>query len=277
MSRWPRPRTLPTMTSTAAAQSVPLRSVALPTEHGGWSLTLEPVILGLIVAPAVAGWALGGAALAAFVARTPLRVLLVDRWRGRRLPRTRLAARVFALEMGLIVVLATIAAISAEAAFWWPLLVAAPLIGLELWFDMRSRSRRLVPELAGTIGIGSVAAAVALAGGSSDSVAAGLWIVIAARSIAAVPFVRVQLLRAKSQAHVVWHSDVAQLLAVVAVLVCWAADLVPPAAVAALATLAAFELAAVRRPPQRAAVIGAQQVVLGLTVVLITGLGVRAP
>jgi hypothetical protein len=28
-----------------------LRSVALPSEHGGWGLTLEPAVLGLLVAP----------------------------------------------------------------------------------------------------------------------------------------------------------------------------------------------------------------------------------
>ncbi|MDX2007394.1 MAG: hypothetical protein SFU83_19325 [Meiothermus sp.] len=30
---------------------VPLRSVALPNEHGGWGFTLEPILLGLLVAP----------------------------------------------------------------------------------------------------------------------------------------------------------------------------------------------------------------------------------
>jgi hypothetical protein len=66
--------------------------VALPSEHGGWSLTLEPVALGLLVAPSWPGLALGAAALVAFVARTPLKVVLVDRWRHRWLARTRLAS-----------------------------------------------------------------------------------------------------------------------------------------------------------------------------------------
>jgi hypothetical protein len=74
----------------------PLRAVALPTEHGGWGLTAEPALLGLLVSPSVAGVALGLGALVAFLARTPLRVVLVDRWRGRDLDRTRLARRVLA-------------------------------------------------------------------------------------------------------------------------------------------------------------------------------------
>ena len=40
----------------------PLRAVAVPSEHGGWGLTAEPVLLGLIVAPSAAGACLGAAA-----------------------------------------------------------------------------------------------------------------------------------------------------------------------------------------------------------------------
>ncbi|HDL49896.1 MAG TPA: prenyltransferase, partial [Actinobacteria bacterium] len=43
--------------------SVRLRSVAMPTEHGGWGFTLEPIILGLLVAPSPAGWEIAAAAL----------------------------------------------------------------------------------------------------------------------------------------------------------------------------------------------------------------------
>ena len=261
----------------AAAPTASLRSVALPTEHGGWSLTLEPAILGLLVAPSGAGFALGAAAIFAFVARTPLKVVLVDRWRERWMARSRLAARVVGIELLIMGVLVVVAIATASAAFWWPLVIAAPLVAIELWYDMRSRSRRLIPELAGSVGIGAIAAVIALAGGTLNTVAAGLWLVMAARSLAAIPFVRVQLLRAKDRAHELWHSDVAQVLAVVIGMVGWVADLIPIAAVTALAIQAVFELVAVRRPPQRAALIGAQQVVVGLTVVLITGLAVRAP
>lgn len=254
-----------------------LLAVALPTEHGGWSITLEPVVLGLLVAPTGAGFSLGAAAFAAFLARTPLRVVLVDRWRGRRLERTRLALWVLLVELAALVVLVAIAVASAEASFWWPLLLAAPLVAVELWYDMRSRSRRLLPELTGAIGIGSVAAAISLAGGQSDAVAAALWVVMAARSIAAIPFVRVQLARFKGQEHHVRHSDFAQVAAVAIALGGRLLGEVPTAAVAAIAALAAFEVIAVRLPPRPAAMLGAQQVVLGLTIVLVTGLAVRAP
>lgn len=253
------------------------RSVGIPSEHGGWSLTLEPAILGLLVAWSSAGAALAAAALVAFIARTPLKIVLVDRWRGRRLERSELATRVLTVDLILLILLAAIAVATAQHSFWWPLAIAAPLILVELWHDMRSKSRRLIPELAGTIGIGSVAAAIALAGGASNGVASGLWLVIAARSLAAVLFVRVQLLRFKEQDHQLWHSDLAQLIAVVMVAGGWLGGIVPGIAVIAVAGLAAFELVAVRRPPQKAVAIGSQQIVLGLTLVLVTALGVRAP
>ena len=54
------------------------RSVALPSEHGGWGLTAEPALVGLIVAPSAAGACLAGAALTAFLVRTPLKVAAVE-------------------------------------------------------------------------------------------------------------------------------------------------------------------------------------------------------
>ena len=115
------------------------RSVAVPTEHGGWGLTLEPGLLGLLVAPSAAGVCLAAAAMVAFVARTPLKVVLVDRRRGRTLPRTRLARRVAAVELVVLAALVAGATVLAEPWFWLPAIVAAPLILVESWFDVRSR------------------------------------------------------------------------------------------------------------------------------------------
>ncbi|MCC6435634.1 MAG: YwiC-like family protein, partial [Acidimicrobiales bacterium] len=133
----------------AARERSTLRAVAIPTEHGGWSLTLEPVLLGLLVAWSWPGLSLGVAAMLAFLARTPVKLVLVDGWRGRWLTRTTVAAQVAGAELLVLATLVTAAALTADARFWWPLLAAAPLVAIELWFDMRSRSRRLLPELAG--------------------------------------------------------------------------------------------------------------------------------
>lgn len=254
-----------------------LVAVAVPAEHGGWSLTLEPAVLGLLVAPSAAGWALGAAALVAFVARTPAKLALVDRWRRRRLPRTALAEQVAALEMALLAVLLLVATATARAAFWVPLVAAAPLVAVELWYDVRSRSRRLVPELAGTIGIGAVAAAIILAGGGDAADAAGAWCVVAARATAAIPFVRVQLRRAKGSGAARRSSDAWQVAAVVLAAAGVAAGAVPVAGLVAIGVLVLFHMVAVGRPVPRVPIVGAQQVVLGLAVVVATALGIAAP
>jgi hypothetical protein len=253
--------------------AVSWRSVGLPSEHGGWSLTGEPALLGLVVRWSLPGLALGVAAVMAFMARTPLKLVLVDRFRHRWLDRTRLAARIAAGELLIIAVLVVYAA-SAAASFWLPLAVAAPLVALELWFDMRSRGRRLLPELAGSIGIGSIAAAIALADGASTKLAWGLWVVMAARSVAAIPYVRTQILRTRSRPGPRWHSDAAQLSAVAAATLGWTFDLAPAAAVVVIAVLATINVAAVRLAPRRAVVIGVQQMIVGIVVIVTTAIAV---
>ncbi|MEO6122629.1 MAG: YwiC-like family protein [Ilumatobacteraceae bacterium] len=251
-----------------------LRAVGMPTEHGGWSLTLEPAVLGLLVAWSWAGLALGVAAMFAFLARTPLKLVLVDRWRNRWLERTRVAARLAAVELVVLGLLIVMAVLRSNASFWWPLLAAAPLVAIELWFDMRSRSRRLLPELAGTVGIGSVAAAIALVGGAGGLVAFGLWVVVATRGAAAIPYARTQVFRTRGKPHDLWHSDLAQALAAAAVVVGWLAGAVPLAAAIAIVLVTVFNIGAVRLTPQPAKIIGLQQMFFGITVVVVTTLAV---
>ncbi len=258
----------------APGPSASWRAVALPSEHGGWSLTAEPALLGLLVAWSWPGLALGLAAMTAFVARTPLKLVLVDRWRHRWLQRSGLAARIAVVELAVFCLLVASVALTADTRFWLPLAAAAPLIVLELWYDMRSRGRRLIPELAGTIGIGSIATAIALVGGASATIAWGLWIVVAARSVAAIPYVRTQILRFRSRPAPMWHSDAAQVVAVTVATLGWVFDFVPAAAAAVIALLAAINLTAVRLAPRRAVVIGIQQTVVGVVVILTTALAI---
>lgn len=249
----------------------------MPSEHGGWAFTLEPVLLGLLVAYSWRGVLLGLIALLGFLLRTPLKTVMVDRRRHRTLPRTVIARKVATIEAVTLVGLLGVVLIESRLQFIVPLLIAVPLVAIEFWYDIRSRSRRLVPELAGTVGIGSVAAAVALIGGASASVAAGLWLVIAARSVAAVIFVRVQLRRAKQQPYKRTGADAGQVLPVVAVTVGAVTGLVPWVACGSIVVLAIVHSWLVRRPPSAIPVIGAQQVVLGLFVVLTAGLAFIAP
>lgn len=191
--------------------------------------------------------------------------------------RTDLAIRLVAGYTIVLAALVVIAVVAADGPFWQPLVAAAPLLLVEFGYARKSRGRRLMPELAGSVGVAAVAAAIALAGGLEWVLAGSLWLVAAARAVTSVVFVRVQLRRLKHQTVRVWHSDGAQLLGLAgAAAGLWRLE-VPVAAVAALGFAALVHLVEVRRPPRVAAVLGAQQVVLGLTVVVATGLGLLAP
>ncbi|MEZ4560177.1 MAG: YwiC-like family protein, partial [Caldilineaceae bacterium] len=83
------------------------RSIALPTEHGGWGFLLEPLLLGRLVAPSTAGLLLLIATVAAFLLRQPLKIVLVDRRRGQQSKRTEMARR-FALLYALLALVAAV-------------------------------------------------------------------------------------------------------------------------------------------------------------------------
>ncbi len=261
-------------TRRAAQERGAWRAVALPTEHGGWGLTLEPALLGLLVAPSAAGLALSVAALVAFLVRTPLKIVLVDRFRRRWLPRSRRAAQLASLEAAVLFVLALAAWRWAGWSWLAPVAVAVPLIAVELAYDMRSRSRRLVPELAGTVGIAATAAAVAHAGGEPAALAVGLWLVLAGRGVASIPFVRVQIDRLRHGRASIVRSDAAQALGVAVAVAAVLLDDRLLVGAAAVAIVAASHLVFVRRPPVPAKVLGLRQMFIGLAVVAATAGGV---
>lgn len=266
--------------ATATAAGVPAageralwKVVAIPSEHGGWGLTLEPVLLGLLVAPSVAGGALAVAAFLAFLVRTPLKLAVVDARRGRWLARSRLALRVTIAELALLAG-AVAAAVVSSGLVWAPVVaIAAPFVLVELWFDVRSRGRRLLPELCGAIGISGVAAAIVLAAGRGWALAAGLWVVLAARSVGAIPFVRVQIGRMRRGLRTTRSSDLAQMGAVGLGAVAVVLDRSMVAGLAGLTVLGGLQLMWVRRPPIAPKQLGLRLMVLGLALVLITAAG----
>lgn len=258
----------------AATERPTWRTVAVPHEHGGWGLTLEPVLLGLLVAWSPAGLAVGVAAIVVFLARTPLTFVLVDRHRDRWLGRDRLAARILAVELVLVAALALVAVALAGWSWLVPVALAAPFVAVELWFDMRSRGRRLVPELCGSAGIAAVAAAIVLAGDARAALAVGAWLVLAARSVMAIPFVRAQIVRLRRGSGPTRGSDVAQLAGLAVGVVAVVADDRFAAGAIGLAVIALLHAVWLRRPPVPAKVLGLRQMALGLALVAVTSTGV---
>ncbi|HEX6212869.1 MAG TPA: YwiC-like family protein, partial [Methylomirabilota bacterium] len=149
----------------ASTPPVRWRPLLLPAEHGAWSFVLEPLVLGLLVAPSPAAPELALATLALFFARQPAKLALQDISRRQRYPRTVMAAR-------LAIGLTTAAGLFALAAWrisphpWWiPVAAAAPLALLQLAYDVRREGRGLVPELAGPAAASASAPAMVAAAG----------------------------------------------------------------------------------------------------------------
>lgn len=252
------------------------RVVAIPTEHGGWGLTLEPVLLGLFLAFSWAGVAIGVAAFVAFVVRTPLKLALVDRRRHRSLPRTRLATRVAIVELVLLLALGLVALNGAGWAWLVPICIAAPLVAIELWFDIRSRSRRLIPELCGSIGITAVAAAIIVAGDETNRLALAASMILGGRAIASIPFVRTQIARLRHGHAVLTATNVFQVAGAVLAVTAIAVDERVTAGAVAVVVVAALQAGWMRRPTVPVAkIIGMQQMALGLAIVAATAIGVH--
>lgn len=250
------------------------RTVAVPSEHGGWGLTLEPVLLGLLIAPSMVGVMLGVGAFVTFLVRTPLKLIVIDVRHKRWLNRSRLAMR---FAVGELVMLAVIASAALWAAGWsWlvPVVIAAPLVGTEFWFDVRSRGRRLLPELCGSVGIASVVAAIVLAGGHSANLAVGAWMVLSARAVGAIPFVRVQIARLRGVSGSTRSSDAAQAVAIAMGVVAVVMERQMVAGLIGLLVITVLQLVWVRRAPLAAKVLGLRQMALGVGLVVVTAAGV---
>lgn len=169
-----------------------LRSIALPVEHGGWGLLGEPIAVGLAIAPSWPGVGAALFAVFAFLARHPLKLAAAEWRQERRTPRTVACERVallYAAGAAAGLALAT----NGARGFWWPLAAALPLALIQLGYDARNRGRLLMPELAGAVAIGAVAAAEMRAGGAPHLDGLVVWILLAAKAVGAVLYVRARL------------------------------------------------------------------------------------
>jgi len=178
--------------SDLAQGGVSWKAVALPVEHGGWGLLGEPILMGLALAPTRAGFGIAFAAVAAFLARHPVKLVLADRRRGARYPRTAVGER-FVLGYGLLACLGLLAAADAPPVAWVALALGVPFGLAQLVYDVKLQGRALAPELLGALALGSVAAAIMIAGGFSAGVALAAWTLLALKAVSSVLYVRARL------------------------------------------------------------------------------------
>lgn len=202
----------------AGARKPALKGVALPAEHGSWSLVLEPILLALLVAPSWSGLAWAAAAFALFLAYQPVSVAWSDWRRGRKFARTETARR-----------FATVYLLVAGAAGvlgWWqsgaavllPGLLALPLLLTFVYYDQQP-GRSWQAELAAPAAFAAIAAVIALAAGWAVGPAFALWGVVVARAVPAVLFVRVRLRLDKGKLAAVWPPLLAHIMALGAIAV----------------------------------------------------------
>jgi hypothetical protein len=164
---------------------------------------------------------------------------------------------------------------TAEGPFWIPVLVAIPFALVALRADAQSRNRALIPELSGSIAMGATVSAIALGSGWDLGPAFGLWLVLAARDVAAIVLVRGQVRRLKKRPVGASAIYVVQVVCIGVIAVAAAGDIVPWLSVFAVALVGLVSVVSLNRPPVEARVIGWTQMGVGLMVVVLTAAGVH--
>ena len=170
--------------------------LTLPKEHGSWSLALEPVAFGLLVAPSAAGAALAVAAVSGFFLRRPIKLALSARQDARQpLAILCMAVLVFAALSGLF-----LAARFGASGGLWPLLPAVLAGGVFAWCDDRNAAREGAAEVAGAVTFGILPAAFGALAGWNVAASLALAAVMLVRSVPTVLTVRTCLRVLKGQA-----------------------------------------------------------------------------
>lgn len=251
------------------------RSVAIPAEHGGWGMLFSPILLGLLVVPSAAGLFLALTVIAAFLARTPLKIIWKDRQRGRRYARTATAIKILGV-YSLVILFGLAGVLIAGGPLpLVPLFLVLPLAIVVLYFDLLSTSRRLLPELIAPVALSAVVASMALAAGWDWPHSVALWSIPLMRSIPAVLYVRARIRLDRGRPAAVGTAVLIHTLALALSLVLVWAELIPFLASVAFFILlvrAAFGLSPYRKASsiQR---LGWSEIVLGLMTVILSAIG----
>ena len=250
------------------------RELVWPREHGSWSLAFEPVVLGLLVAPSLAGLMLGLAIAAAFFARRPLRAAVLEP-AGDRRDAARIAAAICAAGAMIFFLLAIVVGGAGWTAWLLPSLAAGAVF---LHYDLRRAGREEVAEIGGAAAFAFIPAALAAAARAPTAVALPLALVMCARSVPTVLFVRAAV-RAKKSG--VSRPAPALLAAATAFATCaflWWRGFAPAVALFFAGLFALRTVALLGGPRQilRARSLGIIEAVLGVGFVLLVALAWRA-
>lgn len=254
-----------------------IRSVAIPAEHGGWSFWLEPVLLAMLVAASGTGVALVILSLASFLMRQPLKIALIDLRKKKLYLRTQLGIGFVAI-YGFIALIALLATLTGGGLpVILPLIPAYGVALIQVWlFDIRGNSRHWMPEVIGAVVMSAFAVSIALAGGWSIAFALALAIIIIARAIPTIFYVRARLRQIKSgntntrpQTAILLHG-----LAVILIIGLRLLNLVPTLTIFATLILLGRAIYFIRQNQDvPAKIVGMQEIIFGLILVISTAIG----
>lgn len=185
-------------------------------------------------------------------------------------------ALVFSIIFGGLAVAGVIGAlVTTQGPFLIPVALAAPFALVALRADAHSRNHALLAELAGAIAMASTVSAITVSSGWDLLPSLGLWLVLAARNVAAIVLVRGQVRRSKGKPADATRIYLVQVASVSTIALAAAFGVVPWLSVAAVGLVWVVAVLSLNRPPVPAKTIGWTQMVLGLAVVLVTAWGVR--
>ena len=257
---------------TLVVEKIPWREavkLTLPKEHGSWSLALEPVALGLLVAPSSAGLALTLAAVTGFFLRRPIKLALT----GKRDERQPVAVICVATLMLVVISGLFLAARLGASGGLWPLLPAAFAGAVFAWCDGRNEAREGAAEVAGAMAFGILPATFGALAGWSVATSLALAVVMLVRSVPTVLMVRTCLRIRKGQKFMIAPALVAAGAGFGFVVWLATLHLAPwTAAIFALVFLARAIWLLLWRPPMTARTLGITELMLGLITVLVLAL-----
>lgn len=262
----------------ASTNRLVLKSVALPSEHGGWGFLIEPILLGLLVAGSFDGLLLAVVAIGVFLIHQPLKIALKDRLKDRRPPRTIWAER-FALAYGLMAFVPfVILLLKTNREFLLPILLAVPLASVQLYYDARNQGRILIPEICGGLALAMTAPAIAMLAGWTAFAAMILWVMLVLRIVPSILYVRARLKLEHGKPispQLAWVAHAAAFIItglVIARFASW-----PSVFAFGLLLIRALVGLSKYRKPRPAKIIGFQEVAYGLMTVIFVALGYRLP
>ncbi|HEY3291852.1 MAG TPA: YwiC-like family protein [Anaerolineae bacterium] len=214
-----------------------LRHVALPIEHGGWAFLFEPMVLGMLVAPSLAGLGLCIAGLGVFLLFRPVQVALKDWLKHKRFARTAWAERFILLYALLAAGGMALAIYTARGPFWQAMVLAVPLAGLQMLLVVRGKARDGVTEVSGAVALAALLPMMVIADGGTIAQALALWLVPAARATTSIVCIRQRLKRARGEVYSPVIPIGLHIAAVMAFVVTWLAGWLPVSASIAMAIL----------------------------------------